>query len=275
MPMLAALAGAAFSVSAGLTAGGVLGGMMVAGGAISGLGAVTGNKKLTKIGGVLSLAGGVGSLASSAMNAAKTAGESAASAALNEGAGASLADGVLETAASQSSAFTPTNPLSTPAEGVGYAAPSLTAGDVATQAGLIGQSVPSSVFQAPPLPVGQPGFQAPSLIQPTTSSGIVMDALRSSPVGKTAGDWFNAAKETAGKVSDWSKANPQTAQLVGGLVQGAAKMYADPKLAAQTARAQVQEQARLSDLMRQRYSDSIKNLVIPTLSAPAVRPIGG
>lgn len=40
------------------------GGVMMAGGVLSGVGAITGNKKLTKIGGVLSLAGGVGAMAS-------------------------------------------------------------------------------------------------------------------------------------------------------------------------------------------------------------------
>jgi hypothetical protein len=41
---------------------GLSGGAMMAGGVMSGVGAVTGNKKLAKIGGVLSLAGGIGSL---------------------------------------------------------------------------------------------------------------------------------------------------------------------------------------------------------------------
>lgn len=47
----------------------IAGGVMMAGGVLSGVGAVTGNKKLAKIGGILSLAGGVGALASNAMNA--------------------------------------------------------------------------------------------------------------------------------------------------------------------------------------------------------------
>lgn len=42
----------------------IAGGVMMAGGVLSGVGAVTGNKKLSKIGGVLSLAGGLGGLAS-------------------------------------------------------------------------------------------------------------------------------------------------------------------------------------------------------------------
>lgn len=48
----------------------IAGGVMLAGGALSGIGAVTGNKKLSKIGGVMSLAGGLGALASGGLTAA-------------------------------------------------------------------------------------------------------------------------------------------------------------------------------------------------------------
>lgn len=48
----------------------IMGGVMMAGGVMSGVGAVTGNKKLMKIGGILSLAGGIGGLASNALNGA-------------------------------------------------------------------------------------------------------------------------------------------------------------------------------------------------------------
>ena len=69
MPAVA-LIGAAASVSAGIAAGGLLGGMMIAGGVMTGLGTLTGNKKLTRIGAVLGLAGGIGSMISNAGNAA-------------------------------------------------------------------------------------------------------------------------------------------------------------------------------------------------------------
>ena len=50
MPMLAS----------GVLASQIAGGAMMAGGVLTGVGTITGNKKLTKIGGVLSLAGGIG-----------------------------------------------------------------------------------------------------------------------------------------------------------------------------------------------------------------------
>jgi len=48
----------------------IAGGVMMAGGVLSGVGAITGNKKLAKIGGIMSLAGGIGGLASNALNGA-------------------------------------------------------------------------------------------------------------------------------------------------------------------------------------------------------------
>lgn len=61
LPMMAAGASLASQIA---------GGVMFAGGALTGIGTVTGNKKLTKIGGVLSLAGGLGALGSSALTGA-------------------------------------------------------------------------------------------------------------------------------------------------------------------------------------------------------------
>jgi len=55
-----AVFGAFGSISAGLAAGGLMGGLMIAGGVMSGLGAITGNKTLSKLGMLTGLAGGVG-----------------------------------------------------------------------------------------------------------------------------------------------------------------------------------------------------------------------
>jgi len=62
--------GAALPMLAGTLAMQIAGGVMMAGGVMSGVGAVTGNKKLMKIGGILSLAGGVGGIAAGAMGTA-------------------------------------------------------------------------------------------------------------------------------------------------------------------------------------------------------------
>lgn len=69
MPAIA-IVGAVASVSTGLAVGGLVGGMMVAGGVLSGLGTLTGNKKLARIGAVIGLAGGIGAAFSGASSAA-------------------------------------------------------------------------------------------------------------------------------------------------------------------------------------------------------------
>lgn len=68
-------------------------GAMVAGGVMSGVGAVTGNKKLMKIGGVLSLAGGLGSMAFGSSTRAGLLSDSA----FKAGEGANLATGATPT----------------------------------------------------------------------------------------------------------------------------------------------------------------------------------
>lgn len=60
MPAIAVVA-AIGTVSAGAALGGVLGGIMIAGGVMSGVGAVTGNKTLMKVGALASLGAGIGS----------------------------------------------------------------------------------------------------------------------------------------------------------------------------------------------------------------------
>ena len=69
MPMALPLIAAGLEIYGGVAAGGVLGGMMIAGGALSAVGTISGNKDLTMAGGVIGLAGGVGSLATSATSA--------------------------------------------------------------------------------------------------------------------------------------------------------------------------------------------------------------
>jgi hypothetical protein len=97
VPIVAAFASGAAGVAAitavGATALGVAAGYaMVAGAVLTGVGAITGKKDLMKIGGILSMAGGVGSL----INSAAT---SAASAAATEAASSAATDAFVGNAA--------------------------------------------------------------------------------------------------------------------------------------------------------------------------------
>lgn len=218
MPVAVALAGAAFSVSAGLTAGGVLGGMMVAGGAMTALGTVTGNKKLAKIGGVLSLAGGVGQLATGLVNGAANAASAGAS-------------GVVDN--------------------IGPNVGGTDAFSLANDAAATSESIAAAMPKAAP-PTG------------------ILDSVLRTPVGQEAAGWAGKAKQGVEALAGWAEKNPQTAKLASGIIQGAAGAYGQNSAAT----AAVREQQRLQDLVRQRYSDSVRNLVVPSLSTPAAPRVG-
>lgn len=91
-------------------------GAMMAGGVMTGVGIVTGNKNLTKIGGVLSLAGGLGSLLTAPSAAASTTGaglgETASETYINSGGmGSTATTGAVEAGSSAGATATPTASL--------------------------------------------------------------------------------------------------------------------------------------------------------------------
>ena len=76
---VATMGAAAPMLASGVLGSQIAGGAMMAGGVLSGVGVVAGNKKLMKIGGVLSLAGGVGNLAASGLGIGQGVGSQAVS----------------------------------------------------------------------------------------------------------------------------------------------------------------------------------------------------
>lgn len=139
----------------------IAGGVMFAGGALSGIGAVTGNKKLSKIGGIMSLAGGVGALASGAASSA--------------GAGGAFAQGSGSTAV-QNMAGTMMESINGIGGAVGYGdiydkanvGAAVTAGKETTAAGAID---PSNISNLPP-----------------ADSAAPVTGLEPTPVTATGGD---------------------------------------------------------------------------------------
>lgn len=96
MPAAIVFAAGALSASAGIAAGGIIGGMMLAGGALSMIGAVTGNKYATRYGGYLSLAGGVAQIGS---KMAESLAAETAKSAMQEGASSAATDALAQSAA--------------------------------------------------------------------------------------------------------------------------------------------------------------------------------
>lgn len=255
MPAAVPLVASAFSVGAGVAAaGGIAGiaaggltltsGLMIAGGALSGLGALTGNAKLARIGAVASLAGGVGQALGVGANAATaaaapstaTAGSTIGDALAKGTLGAELAGaGLLESAGAATSVFdTATNPFLAGNEALLNAGPSLSASGTGAAAAELANS---------PL-----GLMPPMGAETARSGGIL---------GRI------------GDVGSWIERNPNQAKLVGGLIEGAAGPY----LQKQKLKNELDARKSYDDWVRQRYSDSVRNLVIPSMFAPA--PVGG
>ena len=269
MPMAIPLVASAFSISAGLTAGGLLGGMMVAGGAIGGLGAITGNKKLMTLGSVLGLAGGVGSAMGLGEVAKNTAGDVAAKAA-GDAAKATAGNTIADTTGT--------------AVGATEAAKGAldVASDVATaDQGLINNALSKTAPAAGGAPETLGAYQSPSdmaLAAGTKTANASADfwsKLTNGAGSLGAGDAMTAVKNTASTlwdagtgaikdVSAWAEKNPNTAKIGAGLVGGAMNYMGQQQMAKDA----MDRQMKYTDWVRQRYSDSVANLRIPTLSTP-------
>lgn len=284
MPAAIPFVAAAFSVAEGValvSAGSaLLGGLMVAGGALTAVGALTGNQKLGMIGGVLSLAGGIGnavSQASSAAEAAKVA-DSAYGAAANRGADTLSAMGAADDTAAAVA--------NTSAE----AASSGTASLPGDYGGTIAEEMAKTPQPFNPVP-GAGGTPAPDgLIDSASSSNVPTTAARADLAGGTYGpgatpaapaasiaapdgsslSWWDKAKQMASDTSSWMKANPETTKLAGGLVQGAMGYYGQQQLADDN----LKRQMKYQDWIRQRYSDSVRNLQIPSPLSTTAQPQG-
>ena len=168
----------------------IAGGIMFAGGALSGIGAITGNKKLQKIGGIMSLAGGVGALASGAASSA--------------GAGGAFAEGS-GSAAVQNMAGTMMESVNSIGGAVGYGnvydpskvGAAVTAGSDTAASGAID---PANISNLPPADgaVSAPALESPSsTLSGDTNSGLLNKSLSTDAPTMQLGDAGVAGMEKA------------------------------------------------------------------------------
>lgn len=239
----------------------IAGGVMFAGGALSGIGAVTGNKKLSKIGGIMSLAGGVGALASGAASSA--------------GAGGAFAQGSGSTAV-QNMAGTMMESINGIGGAVGYGdiydkasvGAAVTAGKETTAAGAIDPSnisnLPAADSAAPvtglePTPVTATGGDGQGLIARNLSTDAPATGLGDSGVGgmqkaatavpggdatitpvpgadsvtAPAASWQPASSggilnKSTGSVGSWAKDNAELLKITMGALEKGAAFAAAP-----------------------------------------------
>ena len=263
MPPAIGLIAAVGSVGAGMAAVGgtmagfaaaglgtqLVAGAMIAGGVMTGLGAITGNKKLQKWGGVLSLAGGIGGLASGAWSStaqsiaadAPTAGFGGAEYGMAQRLTGTAAGGLGDAAGSLVQANMGITDIGVGAAGAGTGGVPMTPG--------INPS-------APTMPTVQtPSVSIPSGVNLGSQGGVMQTAA------KAAGAAGAAAGE-GGMLSNamsWMKANPGLTQAGAGLLTAGLSGYAQQEALKDQMRMQEEAQARA----RKRLSDSVQGVQVP------------
>lgn len=260
MPMAIPLIAAGASIYAGVAAATmgamVAGGVMIAGGAMTAIGAVTKNQRLMKIGGIVSLVGGVGALATGALSALASE-ASVAPTSVQSAIGGAAQDGLL--AAEQAAA----------GSGAGAAPMAAEAGGATGAADTAAAPIaaPIAAQETAPVQAAQPAAQAGQSAGQSAGEAYRAGeiATRSGAYGgikpvasvSAPGDWSS----TLGKVTDWMERNKALTQVGGGIVQGAMKNYSE--------QAAYEEQLREQARRRAEYSAGIVGLKMPTYVAPA------
>lgn len=263
MPPAIALIGAVGSVAGGMAAVGgtmagfaaagigtqLVAGAMIAGGVMTGLGAVTGNKRLQKWGGILSIAGGIGGLAT--------------------GAWASTASSVAESAARES--FSALD-LATSDIGIGGA--SAGAGGIGEAAGgllqanagaldfgaLNGATGPAGGVTATPMTPGiagpaVPGPSIPQSVNLVNAGGTMQTAAKAAE----SGGMLSSITDKVKPAFEWMEKNPRITQAGAGLLQSGLSGYAQQQALQDQMRMQDEAQARA----RKRLSDSVQGVSVP------------
>ena len=247
MPVAIPLLAAAGTAVAGIAAGGVIGGIMVAGAAMSAVGALTGNKNLSKWGGIVSLAGGVAGLATGAWSTAAEglAGETAKEGAIAFEHGAGAYTG--EAAASASGSLGSTMSAVTQAN-----------------AGL--GSLPAGVSPSASLMPTQQAGAAASAVAPTpgaisaysTPQGITA-AVNNPAVAANGGGLLSSVGDTLKSGMAWAEKNPRLTQAGAGILSAGLGAIGQQEAVKQQIKLQEDATARA----RQRLNDSVKGLTVP------------
>lgn len=260
MPAAVALVGAVGSVGAGMAAVGgtmagfaaaslgtqLIAGAMIGGGVLAGLGAVTGNKKLQKWGGILSIAGGVAGLASGAWS-------SAAETVAEQSARESFRAAELGAQAAGDAAGAALGGLGNTANGM------LQANLGVTDIGIGGASAGGAV---PPMAGGTTIPTTVNLVNgggtTATASGMqgMVDVAK-----QKVGDMLPSTGNNGmlSSAMNWMEKNPKLTQAGAGLLQAGLGAYGQQEAIKEQMRMQDEQQARA----RKRLSDSVQGVTVP------------
>lgn len=271
MPAAVALVGAVGSVGAGMAAVGgtmagfaaaslgtqLIAGAMIGGGVLAGLGAVTGNKKLQKWGGILSIAGGVAGLASGAWSsAAGSIAEQSAESVAREGfQGLEYGRNVGEAAGAAAGGLADAS--------AGMLQANLGVTDIGVGAASAGGAVPGIAPAVPPVVTGSATPTTVNLVNAggttATAPGLqgVVDVAKEKLSGLTANSEVGGGMLS--KSMSWMKENPRLTQAGAGLLTAGLSAYGQQEAIKEQMRMQEEQQARA----RKRLSDSVQGVTVP------------
>lgn len=271
MPAAVALIGAVGSVGAGMAAVGgtmagfaaaglgtqLIAGAMIGGGVLAGLGAVTGNRKLQKWGGILSIAGGVAGLASGAWSsAAGSIAEQSAESVAREGfQGLEYGRNVGEAAGAAAGGLADAS--------AGMLQANLGVTDIGVGAASAGGAVPGIAPVAAPVVTGSATPTTVNLVNAggttATAPGLqgVVDVAKEKLSGLTANSEVGGGMLS--KSMSWMEKNPRLTQAGAGLLTAGLSAYGQQEAIKEQMRMQEEQQARA----RKRLSDSVQGVTVP------------
>lgn len=273
-----AAAGAAMTVASGLA---------FAGGFLTVVGGISGDKDAMKLGSMLGLAGALPGALTSSAGGSSVAAEAAAETA-NATAGSTVTDAVgnvaTEQAVNQAADLAGSgndlglfNELggSPATEGlVSGAAPDL-AGAATNDLGLFNDAAAGATPLAPEAAAGSGGLigdQTKSALFGSQGYGDGMSGAATGAFDKGVGEAskFGSLSDMFSSTENWMKQNPNLAKLGTGIIKGAADYMGDR----QQLKDRMNAEKSYRDWVRQRYSDSVRNLVIPSPVSTAAGPSG-
>ena len=235
----------------------LIAGAMIGGGVLAGLGAVTGNKKLQKWGGILSIAGGVAGLASEAWSsAAGSIAEQSAESVAREGfQGLEYGRNVGEAAGAAAGGLADAS--------AGMLQANLGVTDIGVGAASAGGAVPGIAPAVPPVVTGSATPTTVNLVNAggttATAPGLqgVVDVAKEKLSGLTANSEVGGGMLS--KSMSWMKENPRLTQAGAGLLTAGLSAYGQQEAIKEQMRMQEEQQARA----RKRLSDSVQGVTVP------------
>ena len=235
----------------------LIAGAMIGGGVLAGLGAVTGNKKLQKWGGILSIAGGVAGLASEAWSsAAGSIAEQSAESVAREGfQGLEYGRNVGEAAGAAAGGLADAS--------AGMLQANLGVTDIGVGAASAGGAVPGIAPVAAPVVTGSATPTTVNLVNAggttATAPGLqgVVDVAKEELSGLTANSEVGGGMLS--KSMSWMEKNPRLTQAGAGLLTAGLSAYGQQEAIKEQMRMQEEQQARA----RKRLSDSVQGVTVP------------